>query len=334
MSGDRNFVAFSQLHLGHRHRLRAELTGDPVELDEAKRNLLEAARLWGTTNRLALARAQYELGAIYLREAERGSTEPLNKAFLNAKAAIAGRARRKVPRDWATAKVNLTSVYGLLSENSPTWKAMFYSSQAIRNCDEALEVLSATETPSPWALAHNNRSTAYLRLGQMLQSGNILVRIAIRLLFGVPDESAARSLTEALTIYLPERDPPNWAMAKINLSVAYLLRGMRQKSNDALRKSVAFADEAAAAFTRRAAPLRWAECQAQRASGLAALGRREKDPRLLRDAIATYDLAIDVFRAKASDAHRTVATRGRERAEASLKQLADASKLQNKYRLK
>lgn len=326
MTGDCKFLAFCRFHLGHQQRLRAEFTGNRVELDEAKQNVLEAARLWGATNRLALARTQYELGAIYLREAERGSREPLNEALLSLRAAIAGRERRKVPRDWAAAKVNLTSVYGVLSESSPTWKAMYYCSRAIRNCDQALEVLSAAETPTPWALAHNNRSTAYLRLGHLLHSGNILVRIAIRFLFGVPDESAARSLLEALTVYLPDREPPNWAMAKLNLSSAYLLRGLRQENSGALRQAIALADEAATAFTRRVAPLRWAECLAQRANGLAVLGKRERSATLLRDTIAAYRLASDVFRAKGANAYLVRATSGLEEAEECLKQLSDTSK--------
>jgi tetratricopeptide (TPR) repeat protein len=135
MSSDSNFLAYAFFHFGYRRRVLAELTGDRAELEGAKRNLMEAARLWAQTHAaLAWARAQYELGAIYLREAELGSHDGLDNALLCSRRAIAKRKRRQVPRDWAMAKVNLTSVYGLRSAQHSSWKALFYSWEALRNC--------------------------------------------------------------------------------------------------------------------------------------------------------------------------------------------------------
>jgi tetratricopeptide (TPR) repeat protein len=300
MSSDADFLAFCRYHIGNQQTKLAELTESHEELEEAKQNLLEAARLWDRECApLAWARAEFLLGNLYLRGSEVGSsTAALDDAVAKLKGALAERERLKVPGDWAVTKMSLGWAHAVYSDHFTGWKAGFYLWRATRDCNEALEVLTLDGAAFNWAVAHNNLGIAYFRLAELLQSGNPFLRTAIRLLFGMPDEAATRSFLQALQVFSLDNAPLNWAMAKLNLSGAYLSRGIRQKNGSALRSAIVAADEATKVFTCEHAPLKWAMCAANRATGLATIGKIDGDTTPLREATTGYRQAIEVLQGK------------------------------------
>lgn len=276
--------AATQNDLGIALERLGERESGTVRLEEAVSVYREALTEFDRARMpLNWARAQSNLGgALKVLGERQSSTLRLKEAVVAHRAALTVLTRERVPLDWATAQNNLGNALSSLGQRESGAAKL---EEAIAAFRESLKELTRERVPLQWAMIQTNLGSA---LGALGERENDTERL----------QEAIIAFRAALTEQSRKRVPLDWAMTQCNLGTALECLGERENGTARLEEAVAAFRAALTENTRDRAPMQWAITQNNIGNALAVLGERESGmagQAHLREAIATYDAAFEVF---------------------------------------
>jgi tetratricopeptide (TPR) repeat protein len=108
-------------------------------------------------------------------------------------------------------------------------------------------------------------------------------------------EAAVTAFRAALTAYIRERVPLDWARTQNSLGIALSRLGERESGTARLEEAVAAYRDALKEYTRERVPLQWAMTQNNLGAALSRLGERESGTARLEEAVAAYRDALKEY---------------------------------------
>lgn len=202
------------------------------------------------------------------------------------------------------------------------------SAELITLCSDAFRHVTKASHPEQWALVHQYRGTALVRMGEVtgnpdsmseaidafdatlsvfdrasrpfdwagtLQNrANALVRLGE--FAGDPAilRQAVADFEKVLGIFTRQANAGYWAMAQFNRANALFRIGELTGDAAVLRASIACSDDALSIFTRIAAPQYWAMVLSGRANAALRIGTLAGDPEILRASAADYCQTLEI----------------------------------------
>lgn len=229
-----------------------------------------------------------------LGEAENSVTR-LQAAVDAYRSALLEYTRASAPMYWAMTQNNLGSALLALGKCQHSNERLDEAEAAYR---EALKERTRERAPMQWALTQNNLGNVLLARGKRASEPDML-------------NEAEAAYREALAERTRERAPLQWAMTQNNLGNALLAIGKREKSSERLAAAATAYREALKERTPERSALQWAMTQNNLANALSSWFGVTEEPRLLDDALAAVESAIEKM--QASPNYLSVATRVRAR---------------------
>lgn len=204
-------------------------------------------------------------------------TDRLDEAISAYRAALAERARDRVPFEWAITQMNLGSVLKVVGDREQGTDRLREAVAAFRS---VLQEWTRDRDPLDWAMTQMNLGNTLRVLGEREQSSVFL-------------EEAVSAHCAALLERTRDRVPLDWAKTQMNLGNALKALGVLQNDLSCLEKAVNAYKHALKEQSQGSMPVAWATTQFNLGSALAELAERQKDAANLTEAIIAYDAALE-----------------------------------------
>lgn len=205
-----------------------------------------------------------------------GEREPLERAVIAFREALAEYTRERAPLRWAQIQHSLGNALSSLGEREAGTARL---EEAVRAYRAALAERSREHVPLDWARTLSGLGNTQRALGKR-ESGTTRL------------EEAVQALRDASTEYTRAREPLEWAWAQSNLGAALATLGARESSTTRLEEAVQAFRAALSEYTRDRTPRDWAMAQNNLGAALLGIGARDHDPARLEESVEAYRAAL------------------------------------------